>query len=69
MATLTGREATCTNYMIIEEPWKLEEPANPAEAEFICELIIDSLTALAMLIASKLAAEEIFEDIQVWRLC
>ena len=69
VTALTGREATCTNYMIIEKPLKLDEPANPSEAEFICELIIDSLTALAMLIASKLAAEEIFEDIQVSCLC
>jgi hypothetical protein len=37
--------------------------------EFICELIVDGLTALAMAVAPELAGAEVWEDIELQALC
>lgn len=37
--------------------------------EFICELIVDGLTALAMAVAPELAGAEVWEDLELETLC
>lgn len=37
--------------------------------EFICEIIVDGLTALAMAVAPELAGAEVWEDIELQAMC
>ncbi|KAL8747738.1 MAG: hypothetical protein Q9190_000437, partial [Brigantiaea leucoxantha] len=55
------------NHMNIEVSWKLSETS--AFNEFICDVIIEGLTALAVAVAPELAGPDIAEDIEFEALC
>jgi hypothetical protein len=37
--------------------------------DFVCELVVDGLTALAMALAPELAGAEVWEDLELQALC
>jgi hypothetical protein len=48
--------------------WEIEH-GESAFDEFICELIIDALSALAMAVAPELIGPEVLEDLELQALC
>lgn len=54
--------------MNIQLSWSLVHGTSAFD-EFICEIIVDGLTALAMAVAPELAGTEVWEDIELQALC
>ncbi|KAF2795961.1 hypothetical protein K505DRAFT_359715 [Melanomma pulvis-pyrius CBS 109.77] len=62
------RNGPYANHMNIQLEFELGH-GNSAFDEFICELIVDGLTALAMAVAPELAGVDAWEDIELQALC
>ena len=57
------------NHMDIQIEYHVEEGGEDLFLEFLCDLIIDGVTAAAEVVAPELAPEEIFADVELDALC
>jgi hypothetical protein len=62
------RNGPYANHMNIQLSYEVGH-GDSAFNEFICEVIVDGFTALALAIAPELAGAEVWEDIELQALC
>jgi hypothetical protein len=63
-----SRNGPYANHMNIQLSFEIGH-GNSAFNEFVCEMIVDGLTALALAVAPELAGAEVWEDIELQALC